>query len=138
MRKRYASLLGNGDYSPNKFYVQSSDVDRAIMSAQVCLAALFPPTSDEQLWNKNLNWQPIPVHTQSRADDYLLAGEKRCDRYDYLMLQYMNGSEYKGWFKQYAELISFLEENAGMKLPTITIIFDLFDTLQIEKLNGKR
>lgn len=33
------------------------DVDRAIMSAQTNLAALYKPTDDE-VWHDNLDWQP--------------------------------------------------------------------------------
>lgn len=107
------------------------------MSAQVNLAALFPPSVD-QIWTTNLEWSPIPVHTMPTHEDYYLAGEKKCDRFDYLMLQYMNGSEYKGWFEQFKELITFLELKSGMKLPTVTKIFDLYDILLVEKLSGKR
>lgn len=32
------------------------------MSAQVLASALFPPSGD-QIWNDELLWQPIPVHT---------------------------------------------------------------------------
>lgn len=115
----------------------SQDVDRTLTSALSTLAGLFPPECNEYL-NEKIMWQPIPVHTQPRKDDFLLVGEKRCDRYDYLMLQYMNGSEYQGFFEQHRRLITFLEKNSGMKLPTMTAIFDLFDTLYVEKLSGKR
>ncbi len=112
-------------------------MDRTIASGLANLAGLFPP-KDSEIWNDNLQWQPIPIHTVPLRDDYLLAGEKRCDRFDYFMLQYMNGSEYRGWFKKYREQICFMEKHSGVKLPTMTKIFDLYDTLHVEKLNGKR
>lgn len=136
-RKRYASLIGNGDYSPNKVYVQSSNVDRVLQSSEVNLAGLFPPKGF-QIWNEKLKWQPVPVHTQPQTDDYLLAGDKRCNHFDYVMLQYMNGTEYKGFFERYSSLISYLEKYSGMKLPTITDLANLYDVLFIEQLKHKR
>lgn len=41
-------------------YIQSTDVDRAIMSAEVLSAGLFEPTEEEK-WNDEILWQPIPV-----------------------------------------------------------------------------
>lgn len=51
-RRRYDGILGER-YSANDVYVQSTDVDRAIMTAQTNLAALYKPTYDE-VWNNDL------------------------------------------------------------------------------------
>lgn len=112
------------------------DVDRALTSSQATLAGLFPPVGDE-IWNKNLHWQPIPVHTDNLSDDYLLATEKRCDHYDYIMLKYLTDSAYPVTFEKYKSLISYLEKKSGTKLPTITSINNLYDTLLIEQLKGR-
>lgn len=60
LRRRYNNLLG-ARYSPNDVYIQSTDVDRTLMSAQACLAGLFVP-SEEETWNDRILWQPIPVN----------------------------------------------------------------------------
>lgn len=49
-------------------YVRSTDIDRTLMSAMTNLAALFPPDGIS-LWNPNLPWQPIPVHTVPLMED---------------------------------------------------------------------
>lgn len=82
--------------------------DRVLQSAMVNLASLFEPIGS-QIWNKKLKWQPVPVHTQPQTDDYLLAGEKNCNHFDYIMLKHMNGSEYKRFFEQSASLIRYVE-----------------------------
>lgn len=47
------------------------------MSMQVVLAGLFPPKGTAMEWNRNLNWQPIPIFSEPldedtvwRADDF--------------------------------------------------------------------
>lgn len=41
------------------------------MSAELVLAAMFPPRQ-EDMWNKlNFTWQPIPVHTVPVEEDYV-------------------------------------------------------------------
>lgn len=113
-------------------------MDRVLKSAKANLAGLYS-SSEHQEWNENIeNHIPVPVHTVQRSDDYVLASEKRCDHFDYLMLEYMNSAEMRGLFKKYKSLIRYLEENSGKKLPSLTDINVLYDTLFIEQLKGKR
>lgn len=107
-----------------------------MQSAQANLARLFRPSGD-QIWNKDLDWQPVPVHTVPRPQDYMLAAEKRCDHFDYVMLQYLNTSSYTDLFTKYAPLIKYAEDNSGLELSTLTDITNLHDTLFIERLKGK-
>ena len=51
-----------------QIYVQSTDLDRAVMSAQSVLAGLYPPVSTDK-WDDSINWQPIPVHTVPEDQD---------------------------------------------------------------------
>jgi len=68
IRERYEGFL-NSTYSPYETYVQSSGVDRAMMSAEANLAGLYPPRDERSQWNPDLNWQPIPVHSKSDSID---------------------------------------------------------------------
>ena len=38
------------------------------MSTEAALAALYPP-SGHQVWNEDIPWQPIPVHTVPKSMD---------------------------------------------------------------------
>lgn len=107
-----------------------------LKSAKANLAGLF--STNDLEWNGNLDWQPIPVWTIPRVEDYVLASDKRCDHFDYIMLQYMNTTEFKAVWKKHKPLIRYLEENAGKKLPSLTEINVLYDTLFIEQLKGRR
>lgn len=69
MRERYNQFLTKeGSPSSPLLYVQSSDVDRCHMSGLTFLAGFFPPMKD-QIWNKDLNWQPIAIHSLPRNQD---------------------------------------------------------------------
>lgn len=82
MRSRYQHLIGS-HYSPNRVYMRSTDEDRNLMSALCTAAGLFPPTGEE-VWNNELNWQPIPIHTMPLNEDYLLNSFVKCARFDQL------------------------------------------------------
>ncbi|XP_077608409.1 prostatic acid phosphatase isoform X3 [Crocuta crocuta] len=67
IRERYRTFL-NDSYRREQVYIQSTDVDRTLMSAMTNLAGLFPPEGID-VWNPSLRWQPIPVHTLSLSED---------------------------------------------------------------------
>lgn len=117
------------------FLKNYKDSDRVLMSAQTTLAGLFPP-SDNQIWNEQIAWQPIPVHTQPQDQDYILAQRKKCDHFDYLVFEYQQTEAYRGLFKEYASFITYLEENTGLKLPTLTSIAILYDIFLTEQSRG--
>ena len=60
LRERYSNFL-NQTYNRENVFAISTDYDRTLMSAYSLLSSLYEP-SGFQLWNKNVTWQPIPVH----------------------------------------------------------------------------
>lgn len=104
------------------------------MSAEGVLAGLFPPTGN-QIWNKVLNWQPIPVHIESLSSPLR---PDICDRFNYEMIKYINTTAYKSILDKRKSFIKILNENEGGNFDTIRTIYRLYDILFIEQLKGKR
>lgn len=123
------NFLGS-DYSPKKVYISSSDEDRAIMSAAANLAGLFPP-KNQQLWNDDLQWQPIPIHTIPKLSDYYIAAHAPCPRYDYLQNVYSDQmySKYKDSFKK-------IGDEAGVPIETVNDAATIRENLYIESLKN--
>ncbi|XP_055301172.1 prostatic acid phosphatase-like [Sitodiplosis mosellana] len=136
LRRRYASLLGDGHYSNDNVYVQSTDVDRTLMSAAANLAGLFPP-DDNQVWNRDINWRPIPIHSIPLDLDYVLYVGKPCPRYDHAMEEYLNSSEHANLIAKYKEMFTYLEENSGVQIRTFDDAQLLYNTLWIENQKNK-
>ncbi|KAJ8664795.1 hypothetical protein QAD02_006457 [Eretmocerus hayati] len=70
LRERYSSQLGSY-YNHSLVMARSTDYERTKMSLQLVLASLYPPQK-EQIWNPQLNWQPIPTVYVPRNQDSLL------------------------------------------------------------------
>lgn len=107
------------------------------MSALATVAGMFPPVGDE-IWNPNVDWQPISVHTTPKEIEYRLSLKKRCARYIHAALKYANETNYEAFIDRHRALINILEENAGFKLPQLWRMLHLYDRFDIERLKGKR
>lgn len=98
------------------------------MSAQACLAGLFPPEDNEKFCDQIL-WQPIPVHTIP-----LNSNKKLCEKHDAAYEKYMTESpEMQKIYTEHANLFTHLTEKSGEDIETISDVYYLFNTLSIEK-----
>lgn len=123
-------------YSKEIIHIQSTDVDRTLMSALSNLAGLFAPTPDQE-FNPNIQWQPIPVHTIPERMDHVLAAKKRCAAYDFSLKKYKNSAEFKKLNKQFHSLYTYLTEMSGRKVDSFTTVQNLYNNLYIEDLYNK-
>lgn len=137
MRRRYNKILGD-KYSSDKVYILSTDNDRAIMSAQALLAGLFKPTKDE-IWNEEILWQPVSVHTLADESDTLLHGGKPCPKYDYLYEYFMERSpEALETMKKYGKLIAYWAKMSRRHLDTIEDVTLLYKRFMSDKEQHKK
>jgi len=117
-RNRYvtkASLI-NKQYLHKEVSVYSSDVDRCIQSAQAQLAGLYPPTG-YQVWNADIPWQPVPIHSIPRDEDVLLhANTVSCPRLLQIWKQKEESSEYNEMKLKHKKLLKTISRYSGMKV----------------------
>ncbi|XP_054267924.1 prostatic acid phosphatase-like [Macrosteles quadrilineatus] len=132
LRNRYDALLTE-QYSRDMIYVRSTDVDRTLMSAECNLAGLYPP-KEAQVWNENINWQPIPVHTVPDKFDNLLAAKKPCPAYEEEFNRLMQTEEMQALNNTFIEVYKVLNQNAGEQVTTIERIDWVYNTLWVETL----
>lgn len=135
LRRRYSVLL-NSSYATNTIYVQSTDVDRTIMSAESNLAGLFPPKRKE-MWNPEVLWQPIPVHIVPENMDSVLSARKPCPAYDEELYSVIKSEEFKRVDEQFKDLYEYLSEHAGQLVETLYDIESIHSTLTIELIYNK-
>lgn len=130
LRRRYEKLLG-GRFEPEKVSVLSSDFDRTINSANIVLSAMFPPT-ENQVWNHDLLWQSIAVHTIPSKLDYLISGDIACGRYVQALKEYQQTPEIKSLIDENRKLFQYLEENTGQPVRNLDQLKDIQNILDIE------
>lgn len=100
------------------------------------MAGLFPPKNDE-IWNEELNWQPIPVHVIPSSDDYMLQGTRQCSRISYDLANYLtDGDRYKQFIENNQPLLEFVKEQSGFDPMTYVNVFNFQQDLFVEQLRG--
>lgn len=132
IRQRYQGFL-NESYNCDEVLINSTNVDRTLMSAESNLAGLYPP-SVEELWNPDIAWQPIPVHTLPTPIDYVLDTDSYCPKYDSLdnLVRHSPGMERIN--EENLDLYSFVTNETGRNITDIFGISKIYDTLMIEKI----
>lgn len=131
-RGRYGLFLPRV-YNPGWFRAQTTDVDRTHMSCQSNLAAMFSPTENET-WNENLHWQPIPVHP---ADQNVISGTPNCNIFTSEWAKILvQDPLFVAINEEFAELYSYLSNYTGSEVSTVLDVDGIYDTLHIEEQLG--
>ncbi|KAJ9599296.1 hypothetical protein L9F63_010224, partial [Diploptera punctata] len=133
LRTRYNEFLGH-HYNSDVMYVQTTDMDRTKMSAQLVLAGLWPP-APAQLWNPDLHWQPIPTHSEPLKKDSLLLNNLRCPRYYYERQKVLNSTQLQDILNEYnaTHLYETLSELTGGTFEDPYDVMSLYSTLKAEE-----
>ncbi|EHB09870.1 Prostatic acid phosphatase [Heterocephalus glaber] len=136
LRKRYGKFL-NESYKREQVYIQSTDVDRTLMSALANLAALFPPVGTS-IWNPSLLWQPIPVHTVAVSEDRLLyLPFRNCPRFQELESETLKSEEFQTRIQPYKDFIKTLPTLSGFQGRDLFEIWSkVYDPLYCEGIHN--
>lgn len=116
--------------------MRSTDVDRALMSAQSNLAGLYPPKGKD-VWNEAVSWQPIPVHTVLEKHDKILAAKKSCPAYDYALRKLRESEEFQKINERYKYLYDYITKNSGRRITNMEGIQFMYSVLYIEQTYNK-
>ncbi|XP_050501607.1 lysosomal acid phosphatase-like isoform X2 [Diabrotica virgifera virgifera] len=133
-RQRYQNFLSD-IYSPNEIYVHSSQVDRCLMSAAANLAGLYPPKSF-QLWNQNILWQPIPIHTTNIKDDHIITEKRHC-RKSRIIMEHLKNQTYPPLYRKYSKVIEYLSLKTGWNPISLSNIKTLNSVINTYKSYNK-
>lgn len=132
LRQRYGSLVSE-KYNPEEMHVKSTDVDRTLMSAMSNLAGFYPPKGKD-VWNEELSWQPIPVHTIPEKLDDLLAAKKSCPVYDFELKKLYKSPEFKAFNQKFKPIYKYLTEHAGKEVNSLQSVQNIYSCLHIEQI----
>lgn len=116
-KRRYAGFLSE-DYKNEEIYVRSTGRDRALMSAQCFLAGLYPVNSNDR-WSETVNWQPIPIHSKTIVDDWIMRCTKACpETTDYYLKNYYRTSQsIADYITANRDFIEYVTKCAGLFTP---------------------
>ncbi|KAK0130793.1 Lysosomal acid phosphatase [Merluccius polli] len=131
LRKRYTGFL-NDTYERREVSVRSTDYDRTLMSAEANLAALYSP-SGRQIFNPDLKWQPIPVHTVPQDQETLLSFPMgNCPRYNQLMVETKHCPAFLNVTAEYSDFIHLVQNKTGLNHTDVESVWGVQDTLFCE------
>ncbi|NXR21043.1 PPAL phosphatase, partial [Cinclus mexicanus] len=118
-----------------QIFIRSTDCDRTLMSAEANLAGLYPPGGQE-MFNPNISWQPIPVHTVPESDERLLKFPLTpCPRYEQLQTETRHSAEYVNKTKENWQFLQMVAKETGIRDISLESIWSVYDTLFCEQVH---
>ncbi|XP_008555403.1 venom acid phosphatase Acph-1 [Microplitis demolitor] len=133
LRSLYNDFLGE-DYTPKKLAARSTEYDRAKMSLQLVLSSLYPPKGT-QVWNKYLNWQPIP-YTYEPGDNDILMIPEECPQFLEELKRIKELPEVKKEVNKMRPFMQKLSLLSGKIINTTTDFYDMYHNLMAEYIMG--
>lgn len=132
-RERYVvnTSLIDKQYRHKDVVIYSSDADRCIQSAQAQLAGIYPP-SGYQIWNSDIPWQPIPIHTiPGHIDDIFHALSVPCPRLSEIYVEKAQSREYKEMALKHKKLLKTVSRYSGLEV-TLKNLNQVVDPIRCE------
>lgn len=130
LRRKFSKFLDH-EYHQSEVLVNSTNKDRTLMSGLSNLAGLYPPVAN-QIWNKNLHWQPIPIHTKPKQIDYVLDTDSTCPKWTKLYVEAQQSPGMMAIDQENAALYKLATDKTGYNVTGIFTLNDVYDTLSIE------
>nr|CAD2134751.1 unnamed protein product [Meloidogyne enterolobii] len=124
LRTFYGDFLGEM-YRPREINIKSGRDNRTLTSAQLLLAGLFPPLN-EQIWDNQLLWQPIPIETVEILDHQSFGMFDHCPEGERNLKEGEGYKRLEGLFK---EEIEKMEKDTQMKIDGIFILQRVLDSI---------
>ena len=91
---------------------------------------------DADVWNPDILWQPIPVHTTPEKQDEILAGKKLCPSYEYAYKKLQETDEFRNLNAHYKPLYEYLTNHTGRQVNNIVGAQYIYSNLLIESFNN--
>ncbi|EDW18963.2 uncharacterized protein Dmoj_GI13524 [Drosophila mojavensis] len=135
LHRRYGDFMGSF-YRPDRLHAQATASPRAMMSLQTTLASMFEPRGTAMEWNKQLNWQPIPIFSEPLDQDSLLLVRTPCPRYFEARDEVFQLPEVIAQQAPYADMLRELSNLTGMEMRNAEDVNSLYITLLAEQEFG--
>ncbi|XP_075227340.1 testicular acid phosphatase homolog isoform X2 [Lycorma delicatula] len=132
LKQRYDGLF-HGKYRQQDIYVRSTRSPRTYMSVAALLAGMFPPV-DEQVWNQDLDWQPIPIWSDDSDKNEIVMNHSLCLRFTEQQQQLI--LESKDYLKLHKDLLDYIKKHSDVSVKTLPDFMSIWDPLSCEDVFG--